>query len=207
MRSFVVVGGLEECVARVREFARDHDVQESGFIEYKDKVKIAQVREIRRALAVRSSAPRLFLLTGEITLPAQNALLKSIEELPSDAYFFICVARFDQLIETILSRASVIRVAGKDIHFGEYPDVFESDLSFVFSLSQIYSKGDSDDTEFFFYASKVLRGGRNASFTSFLDTYFELLPLVRNNNVNRRMMFEALLMQSRMAGLTKDFKM
>jgi hypothetical protein len=56
-----------------------------------------------------SGSRRAFIAAiGAITNEAQNALLKTLEEPPSDAYFFLVVASPETLLPTLRSRAQIL---------------------------------------------------------------------------------------------------
>jgi DNA polymerase III delta prime subunit len=57
-----------------------------------------------------STEKRVIVLSDSITIPAQNALLKFLEELSDDTFVFFLVKSKDQLLETILSRSQVVNV-------------------------------------------------------------------------------------------------
>src|SRR3989338_4137020 len=75
---------------------------------------IDDAREIRDRSALRPIGERrIFILaTPDMTTPAQNALLKTIEEPPGNALFFIILHSPETLLPTFLSRAQTLEVVG-----------------------------------------------------------------------------------------------
>jgi DNA polymerase III subunit delta' len=77
-------------------------------------LKVDQVREVRRALALKpyQSSYRvvLFLRFQEASEGAANALLKTLEEAPSYAVLILTADAPEQLLPTITSRCEVLRL-------------------------------------------------------------------------------------------------
>ncbi len=75
-------------------------------IEVYPLLKIEDVRQIKQRSRVSTPYPKGFIF-GDIRLEAQNALLKLLEEPEPSSYFVIY--KTDNLIDTVLSRARIIR--------------------------------------------------------------------------------------------------
>lgn len=82
-------------------------------VEYVDGMKVEDARRIKKALAFKTKNKKLYYFSGELTIEAQNALLKSIEEHANNVHFIFCAEKEEQLLPTIRSRCSVIRLIGK----------------------------------------------------------------------------------------------
>ena len=82
----------------------------------KSAIGIDEVRELVHFLSIRavdrSEWNRFILIenAGSLSIEAQNALLKSLESLPSGAIVIMLTERADQLLETIRSRSQCIAV-------------------------------------------------------------------------------------------------
>ncbi len=80
----------------------------------KEHISIAAIREFsRRMMLGPTQSPFMAGVIFEadlLTIEAQNALLKIIEEPPSRAVFFLGTATIGALLPTILSRCQVIRI-------------------------------------------------------------------------------------------------
>jgi len=69
-----------------------------------------------------------------LTIEAQNALLKVLEEPPSHVIFFLSVSNAETLLPTILSRCSLITLEEEKVLFTqEQNDTLEQDASILFS--------------------------------------------------------------------------
>jgi hypothetical protein len=75
---------------------------------------VDEAREIReRAVLKGSGGRRAFVLCAPgMTGEAQNALLKTLEEAPGDALFFLIVPAPNMLLSTVRSRAQVLALEG-----------------------------------------------------------------------------------------------
>lgn len=73
--------------------------------------RVAEVRQIIE-MSYKQTSPIVYLfLTGkEMSVFSKNALLKITEEPPQNAYFILCVSSLQDIPETLISRAKVIRV-------------------------------------------------------------------------------------------------
>ena len=80
---------------------------------------IDTVRQMRTDASIRpnEAAARVFLLLDvqNMSLQAQNALLKIVEEPPKGVHFIMLCENREQMLETIRSRASVITMESPDI--------------------------------------------------------------------------------------------
>lgn len=79
-------------------------------------IKIEEVREIRNTLSLRagnsSTVTRLIVIeqANTLTIEAQNALLKLLEELPSNTAILLLTNNKDSLLSTIVSRSFSIPI-------------------------------------------------------------------------------------------------
>lgn len=78
-----------------------------------ESIKIATIREVKEKLAFGTHYSQnkqyfIFLDAHRITLPAQNALLKSIEEPPLQTQMVFITHAPEKLLETIQSRCQII---------------------------------------------------------------------------------------------------
>ncbi|MCX7909706.1 MAG: hypothetical protein N2560_09370 [Ignavibacteria bacterium] len=81
-------------------------------IEGANQIRIAQIRELRKSLALSNSFPgRKFIVifnAEDMRVEAQNAFLKTLEEPREDITFFLLTTRRESLLPTILSRCQSI---------------------------------------------------------------------------------------------------
>lgn len=83
------------------------------FLFFDEKsIKISQIRELKKKLALKPyyTHSRVALISDadHLTIPAQNALLKTLEEPPGSTIIILSVANQTLLLPTIVSRCQVI---------------------------------------------------------------------------------------------------
>jgi len=107
-------------------------------------IPVDKVREIRAAAYIlpNESDKKILLLRDVQTMlaPAQNALLKILEEPPASAVFILTVNNRFRLLETVRSRVSAILLED-----GQPPDEFPEDFEHreaVFNLIGHLSRGE-----------------------------------------------------------------
>lgn len=85
----------------------------------KDNLTINQIRELKNKLALKPySAPvklAVILAADKLTLPAQNALLKTLEEPPAHSLIILVTDQPDLLLPTILSRCTINDLGPREI--------------------------------------------------------------------------------------------
>jgi len=79
-----------------------------------NSIKINQIRELKKSLALKPySAPfkaALILEADKLTLPAQNALLKVLEEPPAQSILILTTNQIGSLLPTLVSRCQIIKL-------------------------------------------------------------------------------------------------
>ncbi len=79
----------------------------------KDRVGIKQIRELEQQMWQTSvfDKPKVAFISGMdlLSIGAQNALLKTLEEPPENAFFVVSVKNISQVLPTIMSRVQRIR--------------------------------------------------------------------------------------------------
>jgi len=80
-----------------------------------ESITISQARELKSRLMLKPySAPvklAIILQAEKLTLPAQNALLKTLEEPPAHSLIILITNQPDLLLPTIISRCELIKLA------------------------------------------------------------------------------------------------
>ncbi len=81
-------------------------------IEGTNSISIDQIRELGRKVSLKPyllPAKVVVIFEAEkLTLPAQNAFLKTLEEPPENTIFILSTTRADSLLPTIVSRCQII---------------------------------------------------------------------------------------------------
>lgn len=78
-----------------------------------NSLKIKDVRELQSQLTTYSQKPRLIFIeeAQNLTLPAQQALLKLLEEPPANTWLILTAPSPSLLLPTILSRLQLVKVS------------------------------------------------------------------------------------------------
>ena len=130
---------LQKIITRENLGSLENQVNVFKLEEEKD-LNIAKTRQIKSFLSQKSfqNQPRLVIIHQAHLLrpPAQNALLKTLEDPPLGTYIFLLASQKDFFLPTILSRCQIIKVAPT-------PPVVSSSL-----LAPLISQDDSQRLAF-----------------------------------------------------------
>lgn len=125
--AYAIVGGASAHEALIIHLAKKHKARAAGDPDFSDRryetFAIDDARELK-ALAetrpTREGGRRIFVLAmNGITVEAQNALLKLLEEPNESSHFFLVVPSARTLIPTVRSRMQIILAAGGDATVSE----------------------------------------------------------------------------------------
>ncbi len=109
MRAYILYGNLKSKDEYVEKFISENNIKPYLVFKNEEPLKIADVREINRKISAGSfGGARLFVISGEIKPDAQNALLKTLEELPEDAD--VVFLSGENLLPTVVSRCTVVKL-------------------------------------------------------------------------------------------------
>lgn len=99
-------------------------------LEDKKTIGIDQVRDLKVSLRLKSAEKRVVLIPNANLLlePAQNSLLKLLEEPPTNVHFLIAVDKLDGVLDTIQSRTSIWMLIAPtkgqiESYFTQYPSI------------------------------------------------------------------------------------
>jgi DNA polymerase III subunit delta' len=148
----------------VRILGRQEIKQYVDILEYRSKKKSIGVDEIRGIIEETVKKPYegdrkvIIIYDGEkITVQAQNAFLKTIEEPPRGVYIFILCKNSELILDTIKSRCQIhklSRLSGKEMSeflARKYPSLAESQYRTILAFSDgIPGRAERfiEDTEF-----------------------------------------------------------
>lgn len=134
MHAFIVTGGGKELRS---EFVAGESSIGTELIHVateKTSITIKQIQELSGPLAISPRLPRVVWIeeANLMTIPAQNALLKMLEEPPEATTFYLTCASKVSLLPTILSRSKIIPLS--TIAKTQDPQIL-SDLKEIMTLS------------------------------------------------------------------------
>ena len=120
-----IVTGGKEMIQQVLETLSRTDTDIKGnpdiFIREYLQFGIDDARDVRERAALRAvkEGARVFIVVAsQMTIDAQNALLKTLEEPSADAIFFVVVPTPETLLPTLRSRAQMLTLS-KNAYEGE----------------------------------------------------------------------------------------
>ena len=90
------------------------DVEEKkGEKGKKDKIGISSVRKIKKFLQTKpyENTHKIIYINNShlLTPPAQNSLLKTLEEPPDNSLIFLVTTNIDKLLPTVISRCQIVK--------------------------------------------------------------------------------------------------
>ena len=112
MQCLVIVGKKEDRDEYISKFIQGKNIPAYFVYHFGEVLKIADVRLLKKniSFAIPKNLFRLFILPENITIDAQSALLKTIEELGDETFIFFQTTTSESLLPTILSRSKITRV-------------------------------------------------------------------------------------------------
>jgi len=210
MASYVLAGDLESKNEFLAKLIKEENIKSYNLFDYQETLKIPQVREIKKLLSTKafSGAKRLFVIR-DATLEAQNALLKTLEELHEDTSFIFLNEAI--LIPTILSRTQILNFKRRKV------DV-DANLS---SMLENFLKGNMDLSSTFLFSEELFTQSPDLNFANLifclreilfkqiqedsfekigltlrlLKSLYRYLSFVENNNLNKKLLFERIIIE------------
>lgn len=116
--SFLIVGGTKilrkDKAHRLLEGAGEINPIDIQTLESEGLLGIEEIREMRRNLSLKPYASNFqaaFIFEAQnLTIPAQNALLKTLEEPPGKTFLILTAPHKDLLLPTVVSRCQIIEL-------------------------------------------------------------------------------------------------
>lgn len=215
MQCLVIVGKKADRDEYVSKFIQEKNIPAYFVYRFEEVLKIADVRLIKKnlSLAIPKNLFRLFILPENITIDAQNALLKTIEELGDETFIFFPTNTPEILLPTILSRCKIVWVSifeklesalSNDVQFlAKAKDKRELFLSALQLADKISAKNGSEEIDRIILElrndikKRILLGQNTLHVLSLVRIALNiqnLLPLLSENNVNKKFAIETALL-------------
>lgn len=200
MASFLLIGDSEKCTAYINEYITKESLKDFQVETYNDKILIEHSRQIVHSLSLANSSAKLIILRSQITIEAQNALLKNIEELPQNFTFMICATSQNEVLPTISSRCFVINLGNEDIKKDQ--GIHSSVSAFIKGEIDVWSLIEKMESSNVFEndTMKLLEQLRflmldptfpeKHKIYNFCKKLLHFMPLIQNNNINKRIALE-----------------
>ena len=123
------VDGIEKILTKARLKKSHPDVL---YFTSDSKLGIEQVRQIKGYLSLKpfqADSKAVVVEEAEnLTIEAQNAILKTLEELPNNALFILSANTDSKLLPTIISRCQIIHLDPKPLLTTSYVKQYSDDL-------------------------------------------------------------------------------
>lgn len=165
MNSLLITGGTEEeRIKRAKELVVNYKISQFDTYDLQPELSIgiAQIRELERWLNLKpyQSAKKAAIIfqAEKLTIEAQNALLKSLEEPPDKTFIILLSPNTDVLLPTIVSRCQIINLSTKpqvkltEKEISQYLNIlislFKSDIGEKLKLAQEISKSREEASDF-----------------------------------------------------------
>jgi len=174
-----------------------------SLLEHEKAVGIADVREIQKKIYLKpiKSGTKAVLIdaTAGITREAQNALLKTLEEVPNDTIIILQVQNSDEILPTILSRCTLIELksetkTGDSTHFKV---ITGEEVGDKLKIAQDLSKDKNEALDFIENLIIVSREnliGGNYEMAGQIKSLQKYYTIIKTTNVNLRLALENLFL-------------
>lgn len=153
-------------------------------MHFEDSIKIEQIRELRRQLSLKPySGKHKIAVIAEahlMTVQAQNALLKTLEEPLGQAILILTSLSEYLLLPTIVSRCQIKRF------YQKIPEI--TDLS------------ENLDDWIVYYRNKLIKH-QNKNYLEFLKQVIKIRNLLNSTNVNKNLAMDNLEITKRLLGV------
>jgi hypothetical protein len=176
----------------------------------KNSIGIEEVRTIQQKLSFRPihSKKKALIITDAhlLTTEAQNALLKVLEEPPSDTLILLTLSQKEALLPTICSRCSIVELNIKNSYTIEELEEIQKQLENIQSNGWVVAQNIAKNKEealrwlekaMYTEREKLLQHisqGKTAK-TTFLQELHKAYRLLSTTNVNSRLLLENLFLQ------------
>lgn len=222
MNSFIISSqneqkGFEKALKICKDFEIDRfdtNIIEQDFEAEKVKaIGIEKVRQIQKKVflkPLKSNFKAVIIKNSEsLTIPAQNALLKILEEPPIDTIIILLAKNKDLLLSTVISRCQVFEIDGDEFSLSEteidqnlktIKSLIEDNLGSRLKLAQDISKSKEDAT---LWLKKIILSLRKkmienpsnepTTYLNILTSFQKTYTIINTTNVNPRFTIENLL--------------
>lgn len=221
MQSFLLVGTQDKTDTYIKSFICDKFIKSYNVYHFEGRIKIADIRELQKKITFKKDDADsvLCIFSGDITIEAQNALLKTLEEVPKNTYIIITSDKKESLLPTILSRCTIMNLGNFTVAIPQdFMEIIRKNLLSNYSvgtallLAQECGKSDNNkeniDTLLLSLralALQELTEGKDPrklkKIISLTKELLRLYPLITVNNINYRLALENSFMKQFDTGL------
>lgn len=134
MHSYILTGGTKDSRSSYLHALLTSSTELLHIFTEKSSITLKQIHALLAPLSINPRLPRIVWIeeANLLTIPAQNALLKMLEEPPDSTSFYLTLSSATSLLQTIRSRCQTINLSHNDLR----PTIYDlSQLKQVMSLS------------------------------------------------------------------------
>ncbi len=196
---------VAELTSTLEKFKLSQNHPDVLYIQAGEKLGIETVRKIKVHFSYKATqglGKATVLEDAEnITVEAQNALLKTLEELPEPALFLIGAPSTNGLLPTVLSRCQISVITGNQIERSpDYAidDLLTTDIKHRFLyIEKLKDKEDFLKALLYYFRKKLIDGENSGQGSKDIHRFTNLLLEAErwaNQNVNIRGILEYLML-------------
>ncbi len=215
MQSFLVVAReKDKASSYVSNFLKEKGVDsiDISLHVFEKAMGIEEVRNIRKSIFLKPFKGETKAVVIEayenITIEAQNALLKVLEEPPANTIIIISTSKKELLLSTIISRCKIIELKDNDLTLSKDEDaqylnilisLSEEGISYKLKLAQDVSKNKEEtflwlEKMAISVRQKLIENNNNPNYLNFLRQLQKTYTIIKSTNVSQRIALENLFL-------------
>jgi DNA polymerase-3 subunit delta' len=173
MHAYLLSGGTKEDRSTYLKDLLDLKTELIHVINEKTTITIKQIQDLNIPLSIAPRLPRIVWIeeSGLMTIPAQNALLKMLEEPPDNTTFYLTTKSAMTMLPTIRSRVKILSLENQQTK--EDPQVL-SDLKLIMAMTA----GDR--------LINIVKRDRSESILWLSDIEREIKAKLKDKNINEK---------------------
>ncbi len=215
MTSFYLRGTKENQEEYIARSIQKHQVPPYLVMRFEAPFSIKNAHELGTFLSMTTgvSEKRAVIIPSDMSIEAQNALLKKIEELDDNTLLFITEYKGTEVLPTVVSRLFEIRLEDENNLLNDevakrVADILlsENDISSIMQHTKFLSEYKDDVVkEVLRVLRSVLLREQNEFVTRAIEKIMLNLELYTNNNIHKRVFWDNVFLQSlrRSEGISK----
>ncbi len=173
MHAYLLTGGSKEDRAKYLSDLLDPKTELIHVINEKTTISIKQIQDLNIPLSIAARIPRIVWIeeSNLMTVPSQNALLKMLEEPPSNTTFYLSTQSPMTMLPTIRSRVKTISLENK---------ITKDDPEILANLKLVMAMTAGDRL------INIVKRDRNESIMWLSDIEREIRIKLKDKNVNEK---------------------
>ncbi len=190
----------------IESVIKENKIKNHFIITYDPPFSIKNAHALKSllSLALPKGEKRMIVIPSDMSLESQNAVLKLIEELDDQTYLYIRDIAAGELLPTILSRVSVIRLNTKKILDPEIVGELAilnnpgNNRESLMKLSVLLAeyKNDAPVQVISYLREQLYKDPSNKNILKLLQNIYEDLEIYYKNNLHKRFFWDMVLLSS-----------